>query len=332
MEKLQINYGNHTVPLELNEELGKGAFGTVYLATDEKGTRFAVKRSRCVNNATYRSATQEIEILMNLEHENIAKMYAFDFINNETIITMEFCDGGNLNQRLEYENPDELKLDWIYQLLNAMSYLHSKKIVHRDLKPENVLLSNDFIKLTDFGISRFYYSKVGEYSENSNLSEYMGSFVGTPYWIAPEVFEQKYDEKADLFSLGVLFYAILHKDYMMYNGVKYFGCFQQYQGQKIGIGVKMANLGVELQPEKRYTANENVDYVVFNFLRKDPTLRMSLQDAMINVKTQSSGESVMEFEKNDEEEEEVKKNDGSWFSWFSWFWFRLQTWLRSWFQ
>lgn len=287
---LKINCGNYEEELDLKEEIGKGAFGSVYLASDLRGMPFAVKMSNCINAATFYTAYQEIQILLDVIHINVARMYAFDFHNNKAVLVIEYCNGGNLNDRLNKPTTDEIKVQWMTQLLFAIQYLHKKKIVHRDLKPENVLLKNETLKLTDFGISRYYLQKGTNEEENSNLSEYiesfMGTFAGTPYWVAPEVFEHQYTEKADLFSLGILMYAILTKQSIVYDNKVYYGAFVPYNGKPVGIGLVMYEQNKhDLRPnfdnvDLHFSHNRNIKDVILQLLHYKPDKRLTTEKAL----------------------------------------------------
>ena len=296
---VKINAGDREYTLEFLRELGRGAFGSVHLAIDEHGEQVAVKKSTCINNETYIAATQEIQILVKLDHVNIAKLVAVDFHMNNALIVMEYCDGGDLNNRLNDPVSEDLKLQWIKELIDSLRYLHWKKIIHRDLKPENVLLKNEVIKLTDFGISKFYYGQGSCPDNENNLSHFMGTFAGTPYWVAPEMFDQRYTDKADLFSLGVICYAILHAESMVYDNKKYYGVFVPHTGGRlVGLGLAMSEQDKEIEPSKTYDDNLNLNDVVVRLLRKNPDARISLEDAKEFISV-SPGDSREEDENED---------------------------------
>jgi calcium-dependent protein kinase len=118
---------------------------------------------------------------------------------------MEHCSGGELFDRIVSVTKfsEKSAKNMILQMLIAVQHLHSHGIVHRDLKPENFLMAdkseNSEIKLIDFGLSKRYQE--GEAK--------MTSMVGSPNYVAPEVLAGSYDQKCDIFSLGVIFFIIL---------------------------------------------------------------------------------------------------------------------------
>mmetsp|Transcript_24774 Transcript_24774/g.21999 ORF Transcript_24774/g.21999 Transcript_24774/m.21999 type:complete len:169 (+) Transcript_24774:252-758(+) len=146
----------------------------------------------------------EINILRELDHPNIVKMYEYFEDEKRYYIITEICKGGELFDEIiargKFTEKDAAVL--VKQILSCINYCHKNKIVHRDLKPENVLLEQnkdfDQIKIIDFGTSLVH-------SENKLLDEKLG----TPYYIAPEVLNKKYNEKCDLWSIGVITYILL---------------------------------------------------------------------------------------------------------------------------
>ena len=189
---------------ELKEKLGEGAYGSVY-KVQQKYTNYlravkAIKKKHVDSSEFY----NEIEVLKALDHPNIIKL--FDCYQDKSYFYMveEYCSGGDLFDYIQKEKFfTERKAGTIFnQLLSAVNHLHKKRIVHRDLKPENIVLieaknKDVFIKLIDFGTSITIKGK--------NLTQELG----TIYYIAPEVFMNNYNEKADIWSCGIILYTML---------------------------------------------------------------------------------------------------------------------------
>ena len=231
-EIITFTSGSQENKVEIIKKLGEGAYGQVMLGEDERGKLFAIKKVICHDASAYYTIAQELETLTSIKHMNIIRLYAIDFIDNVCAFVMEYCPCGSLNERLERPVPSNIQSSWMIQLADALSYLHYKRIIHRNLKPENILLKNEeTLKLADFGIARKFYKlargiQPQQMGSNEYLLEYlnpedrMGTFTWTPYWIAPEVFDLHYDEKADVFSLGVIFYAIATRSRFEFDGKK----------------------------------------------------------------------------------------------------------------
>jgi len=149
--------------------------------------------------------TNEVEILISVEHRNVIKLLDLFDTPDFLYLVMELVTGGELFDRIvEKESYSEADAkDVMYQLLQALEYIHSRGIVHRDLKPENLLLEsqdNDTkIKLSDFGLSKIY--------DNEFL---LKTACGTPGYIAPEILSAVgYGPAVDLWSAGVILYILL---------------------------------------------------------------------------------------------------------------------------
>lgn len=153
----------------------------------------------------YKTFINEINILRQLDHENIIKLHEIWEWSDCCFLVLEYCEGGELfhyiTERKHLSEQDAAVI--MKQLLSALTYLHKNSISHRDIKPENFMLVKpkdpSKIKMIDFGLSK----------DCKNTQGIMTTMSGSPYYIAPEVFMQKYNQKIDIWSLGVVLYIML---------------------------------------------------------------------------------------------------------------------------
>lgn len=146
----------------------------------------------------------ELSILRKLDHPNILKIFeVFEDKVNYFLVT-EFCSGVELfetiQKKIRFSEYEAAQI--IRQVLQAISYCHSLGVVHRDLKPENLIYdeeNDNALKIIDFGTSVEYDKKKVQLKQ----------MHGTSYYIAPEVLKQNYDERCDVWSIGVLMYILL---------------------------------------------------------------------------------------------------------------------------
>ena len=195
---------------ELCNYLGKGGFGRVYKVRHKLSNQYrAMKIIQCKSSSEHHSLTinKEINILKNLDHPNIIKVYEFYSSEKYVYIINELCTGGELFDKIvDVKHFSELvACNIMRQLFSAVAYCHENGVIHRDLKPENILIENseekdkDFfhIKVIDFGTCEILKKK--------KLTEQ----IGTSFYIAPEVLKNGYNEKCDLWSCGVILYILL---------------------------------------------------------------------------------------------------------------------------
>ena len=243
--------------LRIQQRLGNGAFGVVYKVIDETSNVYALKDVVCLNGSDIRNAIREVRTMNQISHENVISVIAAEQFRDahgslHMLILTEYCVGGTLNERLRHRSSEEINLKWIRQMAAALAFLHSRRVVHRDLKADNVLLTGtEDVKLADFGLAREYIAlkRFDAFRDDGSWMScytqyYMNSGVGPIHWVAPEFFSGRYTEKADVFSLGTLFFAILERDFVMINGKPMYGAFKRIPGGgKVGIGYAMANYG-----------------------------------------------------------------------------------------
>ena len=241
--------------MKIKRPLGSGAFGDVYKVKDEEtGMKYALKDVVHQSKESL-AEMKEIDKLRQISHANVVTLIARDWRSDvdgpHELILMEYCAGGTLNERLDRPSSNIVKLKWMKQGASALDCLHKQIVVHRDLKTENVLLTEtEDIKLADFGLARpFIALKTNTrswFSTDPLLAKYyMNSHVGTPHWMAPEVFKGHYTEKADVFSLGAIFFAILQRDCVDLKGKRFYGAFHRvavspFSVETVGLGYAMA--------------------------------------------------------------------------------------------
>ncbi|XP_068931479.1 serine/threonine-protein kinase 35-like isoform X1 [Petaurus breviceps papuanus] len=231
------------------QEVGRGSYGVVYEAVvNQTGKKVAVKRMHCNGPENVELALQEFWALQSIQsqHENVIWLkecilqsgQVFQPMSHhsnksddqllliETCLkgrrcmdpkstcylwfVMEFCDSGNMNEFLLARSLDaQLNKSFMQQMSQAVAFLHRNHIVHRDLKPDNILISNSsggpVLKVTDFGLSKVCQGRV-------NINQHrFSSACGSDFYMAPEVWEGSYTAKADIFALGIIFWAMIER-------------------------------------------------------------------------------------------------------------------------
>lgn len=192
----------------LMDVIGSGQYGKVWKAQNVKTSEpYAIKAISIQEISKLAKLKEfvmsEINALELMANRNIVKYYGKLQTQNNIYLIFEFCRGGTLEEAIKREGmmPEYKALAYFDQILNAFSELHRLNIMHRDLKPSNVLMEGGEAKLADFG---FCKKLNGEF-------EMTKSIVGSPIYMAPELLQGKYYcRKADIWSLGVMLYEMLH--------------------------------------------------------------------------------------------------------------------------
>ena len=190
----------------IKKTIGKGTFSKVKLGvhkeTKQKVAIKILEKSAIVEKDDLERIIREMTILNQIDHINVIKVYDIYESEDNYLIIMEYCEGGELfnyivkNQKLSEEETSF----FFYQIINGVEYLHSKNIVHRDLKPENLLLcEGNILKIIDFGLSNFY---------NGN---YLSTPCGSPCYASPEMVSgNKYNGfNIDIWAIGIILFAML---------------------------------------------------------------------------------------------------------------------------
>ncbi|KAK3825618.1 MAG: kinase-like domain-containing protein [Benniella sp.] len=243
----------------LNEVLGKGAYKLVYRAIDqEEGVEVAWNQLR-IDHLTKKEAQKilsEIEILQSIRNDHIINFYASWSTKapnggERIVFVTELMSSGTLKQYLKKTllgslKPKVLK-SWCRQILLGLVYLHTHDppIIHRDLKCDNIFINgnNGQLKIGDLGLAVVRHRT------------HVSSVLGTPEFMAPELYDEKYDEKVDIYAFGMCVLEMVTKEY------PYSECTNQAQiYRKVTQGIKPQSLDHVQDPEIREFINRCLDH------------------------------------------------------------------------
>ena len=263
-----------TKDYEVIGDLGNGSYGSV-----KKVRHKQLKELRAMKIIPKKNenAQIEIDIMRKISHPHIVNIFDIYEDTKKYYIMMELFDGGELFEAISEQGvfTEEDCAHIMKQVISAVTYLHSKNIMHRDIKPENIMLTHKLnkknkkyeVKLIDFGAAVIF--KKGEKQKQ---------FIGTTYYIAPEVLKESYDEKCDVWSCGVIMYILLcgyppfngNTNEEIYNSIKnsqpYFHGedWKDITPEAIDLLQNMLNK----KPNKRFSAEKCVNHKWFKLLEQ----------------------------------------------------------------
>ena len=260
-----------TEEYEPEGQLGEGGYGQVYLVRHKKMNLLRAMKVIPVKSKTSEQKTdEEIELLKQLDHPNIVKLFEYFSDNDKYYLITEYCKGGDLFDLIKKKKKfSEMSTAYImFQIFRALIYCHNTHhLVHRDIKPENIVVfrknnaMDDLydVKLIDFGISKIF-NKVEKNNDNR--------IIGSLNYMAPEVFDGKYDEKCDIWSCGVILYILVIGEY-------------PFNGENKKEIVKKIKKGKYRFPDAFIEKSSNeIKELISKCLVVDPSKRISAKDAL----------------------------------------------------
>lgn len=248
--------------------VGAGHYGSVWRAKHKlnKQKIFAVKSvNKTKLNGNVSLFKNELELLRFSDHPHLVRFFEIYQDFGKYYFILEFCDGGDLTTRIMKEGAmsEEDARYIMFQALLAINHLHACGIVHRDIKADNYLFktteADSDMKLTDFGLSKYFQP-----------GSKMHSMVGTPFYVAPEVVEKRgYNEKIDLWSIGVVFYMLVTAEFP-FRGITNNQTFDRIKRGEYSMTASKQLMSMSQEGKA----------LLKKLLERDPAIRVSAREAL----------------------------------------------------
>lgn len=268
---------------EIREIIGVGGMAVVYKAHDNQENRtVAIKilKEEFISNEEFlRRFKNESKAIAMLSHPNIVKVYDVSFGDLIQYIVMEYIEGITLKEFIEQEGSLRWKdaVHFTVQILKGLQHAHDKGIVHRDVKPQNIMvLSDGTIKVTDFGIARFARSDQRTITDKA---------IGSVHYISPEQARgEKTDEKADIYSVGVMLYEMLT------------GKLPFQAESAVSVAIMQLQRDPQLPTEINGSIPQGLEQITMHAMQKTPERRYQSSGEMLSDLSQFVRDPAITFE------------------------------------